>query len=283
MNFEKAKRDLSAWFKRCAKKYDALHYALFRRKAPTRAEISNIFKNPPAPWVMSLGPPGHNAILIGTIVGSMVVLLVLSFEPVNDTTHAFIFREVLIRSVVDPHGLVFELPVSPQEELSWEPHGRISGNPARSSFQTQKEILRLFPALRPYIVKSLDGLHHFRNVTAKRNVRHRNRGNLVDPVTMSRVNPRNAYYFAPNVLPNGRVQSLYSYATIQQILKTTGKSPFTQRPVFLKNVRRMNVATQKGRVAAAALAIPNLLTKASIRATKPLSYTEMLKKYWRSR
>lgn len=78
---------------------------------------------------------------------------------------------------------------------------------------------------------------------AKKNTRHLPPPNRTDPVSLNLVDPRNAYYLLPNVLPNGRIQSVYSRNTMKKLL-LTGKSPMTRKPIGHGNVGRIDVLSR---------------------------------------
>jgi len=64
-------------------------------------------------------------------------------------------------------------------------------------------------------------------------------GNYEDPVLQSQVRPRNAYYLAVNVLPDGSIPHVYHRSTLETILTTNPVSPITRTPFRRDNIRRL--------------------------------------------
>lgn len=179
-------------------------------------------------------------------------------------------------SIFSPEEGVWEVDEAWTESPAFRVAAQLFGvfyNEPDPTYQVSNNNGPVYVHLGPYTThRSKNGLIHFRNVKAPRNARNvpPPPANRVDPISLRRVG-RNAYYFAPNVLPNGRIAQVYEHATIQKLLPS-GRSPMSRRRISQANVRQIDLKAwnlrRRGKVAAASLAVPNLLTRAAIRRAK---------------
>jgi hypothetical protein len=59
-----------------------------------------------------------------------------------------------------------------------------------------------------------------------------------DPITFENLAPDNAWYILPNTTNGNKIHHLYKKSTLNQILATSRKSPFTRKPITNGNVRK---------------------------------------------
>lgn len=59
-----------------------------------------------------------------------------------------------------------------------------------------------------------------------------------DPITFEDLAPNNAWYILPNTTNGNKIHHLYKKSTLNQILATSRKSPFTRKPITNRNIRK---------------------------------------------
>lgn len=185
----------------------------------------------------------------------------VTIEPFGgvEVTHAKFHMQVYtgIRKVVswfamdarrrEKEEIRFEIPAWHRHHLD---HVEVTSGPWTDSAVDALDLAtKLFPGVLDSPHTNQTNANAIRRVLAsklrvRKNTRHLPPRNLTDPVSLNMVDPRNAYYFLPNVLPNGRIQSVYGRATIDKVVPT-GRSPTTRRPIGRSNVGRIDIAARE--------------------------------------
>lgn len=65
-----------------------------------------------------------------------------------------------------------------------------------------------------------------------------NNVNFKDPITYENLAPNNAWYIVPNTKNTNKIYQLYDRRTLNRILNTTKKSPFSSKPITEHNIRK---------------------------------------------
>ena len=87
-----------------------------------------------------------------------------------------------------------------------------------------------------------------------------NNVNFEDPISFEELSPNNAWYIVPNTVNGNKIRHLYSKQTLDQILETSKKSPFTRAPIQKKNVRKYMNFKKRASAASAAAATGSVST-----------------------